>query len=108
MYVDFVEYYISAVIGLRHCKKHKCTKLYSAYVAVRDEAFAILTLENNWDRWMSMAVTKQWKTAPVPTKWTVTRDRLATAARKEAHGGALLKEQPQARCYRGWSAQGIH
>jgi hypothetical protein len=106
MYVDFVEYYVSAVIGLRHFEKNKCTKNYREYVTISDEAFAILTIENNWDRWIDMAKAKFWKTSPVPTKWTVTRDKTATAKRK----GKADKEndaQPQARRYRGWSAQGI-
>ena len=106
MYVDFVTYYVGAVVGLRHFEKHKCHKLYREYVTVGDEAFAVLTLENNWDRWMEMAITDEWTTASVPTKWTVTRDRTASAAKKaqrleEATG------HPQARRYRGWSALGI-
>jgi hypothetical protein len=107
MYVDFVTYYVGAVVGLRHFEKHKCHKLYREYVTISDEAFAILTLENNWDRWMAMAAAEEWTTAPVPTKWTVTRDRTASAAKKartrEAETG-----NPQARRYRGWSAQGIN
>jgi hypothetical protein len=106
MYVDFVEYYVSAVIGLRHFEKYKCTKKYRDYVTISDEAFAILTIENNWDRWMDMAENNIWKTSAVPTKWTVTRDKTASAGRS----GNLTQGRdalPQARRYRGWSAQGI-
>jgi hypothetical protein len=107
MYVDFVEYYVSAVIGLRHFEKQKCNKTYSSYVTISDEAFAILSIENNWDRWMAMAKAQAWKTSPVPTKWTVTRDKTSTPAKR---GNAILgqENQPQARRYRGWSAQGIN
>ena len=106
MYVDFVTYYVGAVVGLRHFEKHKCHKLYREYVSVSKEAFAILTLENNWDRWLEMAKTDEWTTASVPTKWTVTRDRTGSAAKK-ARAVELETGNPQARRYRGWSARGI-
>jgi hypothetical protein len=107
MYVDFVSYYVSAVIGLRDFEKYKCQKLYREYVSVSDEAFAVLTLENNWDRWMEMAANDEWTTASVPTKWTVSRDRTASSAKKAR---ARLEETgiPQARRYRGWSPAGIN
>jgi hypothetical protein len=35
---------------------------------IRDEAFTVLTLENNWDRWYSMARTKKWGDLNVATK----------------------------------------
>jgi hypothetical protein len=106
MYVDFVEYYVSAVIGLRHFEKHKCNKQYRKYVTVSDEAFAILTLENNWDRWMAMAIADLWKTSPVPTKWTVTKDKSTIAAPREGDA-ATQKCEAEARRFRGWSAKGI-
>jgi hypothetical protein len=48
-------------------------------MTISNEAFAILTIENNWGRWIDMAVAEAWKTSPVATKWTVTRDKTATA-----------------------------
>ena len=107
MYVDFVTYYVGAVVGLRHFEKHKCVKPYREYVTISDEAFAVLTLENNWGRWMAMAQNDKWTTAPVPTKWTVTRDRTAVAAKK-ARTAESNTGLPQARRYRGWSAEGIN
>ena len=118
MYADFVVFYISAVIGLRRFEKNKCRKPYSDYVTVSDEAFAVLTIENNWLRWMDMAKEKHWKDSPVPTKWTVTRDKpTATSIGKSkkravvSHSDTLndMKEHgPQARRYRGWSVHGIN
>ena len=75
MYADFVVFYIGAVVGLRRFDKEKCRKKYSEYVTVSDEAFAILTIENNWLRWMAMAKAKHWKDSLVATQWTVTRDK---------------------------------
>ena len=106
LYVDFIEYYVSAVIGLRHFEKMKCHRQYREYVTVSDEAFASLTIENNWQRWMDMAEQDAWKTSPVPTKWTVTRDRTTKAVREDQTNNRRAGE-PQARRYRGWSAQGI-
>ena len=44
MYIDFVQFYVSGVIGLRYFEKHKCQKLYRNYVTVSDEAFASKTI----------------------------------------------------------------
>jgi hypothetical protein len=67
----------------------------------------VLTLENNWDRWIEMAATNKWTTASVPTKWTVSRDRTASLAKKAY---ARLEETgiPQARRYQRWSAASIN
>ena len=54
-----------------------------------------------------MAKTDEWTTAPVPTKWTVRRDRTSLAAKK-ARETELETGNPQARHYRGWSARGIN
>jgi hypothetical protein len=72
MYQYFVSYYLSPVIGLRHFEKEKCSKLCSSYATVSDEAFTVLTLENNWDQWMPMAITNHWKDSSVCTKYNVT------------------------------------
>ena len=106
MYIDFVQFYVSGVIGLRYFEKHKCQKLYRNYVTVSDEAFAILTIENNWDRWIAMAGTEEWKTSPVPTKWTVTRTKADNAKQKATTTGSQNSE-PTARRFRGWSSEGI-
>ena len=54
-YIDFVEYFVSAVIGKKKYKENKCNKLLSEYASVSDEAYAILIFENNFDRWYDMA-----------------------------------------------------
>lgn len=118
MYEDFVLYYVSAVVGLRHFEKQKLRSNYSEYATVSDEAFAVLTIENNWNRWMSMAKTNHWKDSPVRTKWTVTRDTPVVSDSGKLKKQKLppneeridtdLPEGPQARRYRGWSAQGIN
>jgi hypothetical protein len=123
MYLDFVTFYVSPVIGLRHFNNEKSSKLYSSYATVSDEAFAVLTLENNWNRWMAMAVANHWTDSPIRTKYTVTRDKAVSGQqgstkkkRKSDTSSAQIhasdpQEQengPQARRYRGWSAHGIN
>lgn len=123
MYQDFVSFYVSPVIGLRRFEKEKCCKLYSSYATVSDEAFAVLTLENNWDRWMAMFVSGKWKDSEVRTKYTVTRDTSVSASsgktKKRKNKPANEQSQtetttakpeggPQARRFRGWSAHGIN
>ena len=111
VYKDFISYYVSGVVGIRRFERNKCHAKYSSYVTISDEAFAVLTLENNWDRWSSMAKSKAWRDSDVATKWTTTKDR-----RKHAAGTGDQNKTPtlsandgvpQARRYRGWSAQGI-
>jgi hypothetical protein len=118
MYADFVVFYIGAVVGLRHFEKDKCRKKFSEYVTVSDEAFAVLTLENNWLRWMAMAKAHHWKDSPIPTRWTVTRDKPTQSPTGKSKKKAVVNDSeaqrdgiqqgPQARRYRGWSAHGIN
>ena len=118
MYTDFVVYYISAVIGLRHFQKEKYSTKYSTYVTVSDEAFTVLTLENNWNRWMSMSKLDHWKDSSIPTKWTVTRDKKPTSSSGKSKGKTVVtgleninngtQQGPAARRFRGWSAHGIN
>ena len=107
VYKDFCSFFVSGVVGIRHFDKHKCHKPYSEYTTISDEAFAVLTLENNWSRWSSMAKTDNWKESDVPTKWTTSSDK-----RKLIEQGKLNEDEeetntPQTRRYGGWSAQGI-
>ena len=58
---------------------------------------------------------KHWKDSPVPTKWTVTRDKPTpvqnTKSKKRVVANPendMVQEGPQARRYRGWSAHGIN
>jgi hypothetical protein len=118
LYTDFVVYYVSAVIGMRHFEKEKCRSKYSEYVTVSDEAFTVLTIENNWMRWTAMAKSKHWKDSPVRTKWTVTRDKpavvVAANAKHSSHETELphnsngIQDGPLAQRFRGWSAHGIN
>jgi hypothetical protein len=111
VYKDFVQFFVSGVVGIRLFDKQKCMARYSTYVTVSDEAFAVLTLENNSSRWASMAELDEWKDSHVSSKWTTSREKRKTQT--EGHNNNSDKEnenkadKSEARSYRGWSAQGI-
>ena len=75
VYKDFVSFFVSGVVGICRFDRNKCHAKYSTYVSISDEAFAVLTLENNWDRWASMAENGGWTDTIVASKWTTTRDK---------------------------------
>ena len=52
--MEFMEYCVSAVVGRQLFKQLKTKRAISKYVEVSDEAFALLLVENSWDRWCQM------------------------------------------------------
>src|SRR5687768_17268078 len=70
MYYDFINYFVSAVIGKMDYKKNSCTMVLSKYATVSDEAFALFCLENNYQTWMDMGLTGNKKTSNIPHKYT--------------------------------------
>jgi hypothetical protein len=107
IYKDFCSFFVSGVVGIRNFDRNKCHVHYSQYVSVSDEAFTQLTIENNWDRWISMALTDTWKDSEVPSKWTTSKDKRRSKQLDEDDDDSDDNGTPQARRYRGWSAQGI-
>ena len=92
-YFDFVEYFVSAVIGKTHYKQNSCDKLLSQYAMVSDEAFALLTLENNFDAWVDMGMRKDISGSQVPRKYT--------------NGGKSNGEVGSSQHNKGWSEEGL-
>ena len=112
VYKDFASFFVSGVIGIRQFERKKCHFKYSTYVTVSDEAFAVLTLENNWMRWSDMAETGDWKESTVASKYTMTKDarkkqRTYQYNNNDEDDVEEEKDEPQARHFRGWSAMGI-
>ena len=93
IYYDFIHYFVSAVIGKMDYKKRLCSFLLSSYATVSDEAFAILSLENNYDTWMDMGLTGNTKTSNVPRKYTNGGKSKGTAATSQHN--------------KGWSNEGL-
>ena len=108
IYKDFVSFFVSGVVGVRKFDRNKCHIKYNKYVTISDEAFTVLTLENNWKRWSSMADSEDWKDSDVPSKWTTSKEkRKAKSKRTGEENSSDESDCPQAKRYRGWSAQGI-
>ena len=62
LYFNFIEYFVSSVVGKTHYKLYKCDELLSKFTTVSDEVLAILIYKNNLDTWKDMAyrkITKQ-------------------------------------------------
>jgi hypothetical protein len=104
-------YYISGVVGIRRFDRHKLHSRYGTYVTVSNKAFAVLTIENNWKRWASMAERGAWKDFDVSSMYTTSWDKRKSQKQQREEGNETESEEdndiPQARRYRGWSAQGI-
>ena len=108
LYKDFVCFFVSGVVGIRHFDKHKCHDPISKYITISDEAFAVLTLENNWDRWSSMAAKNEWKDSEIHSKWTTSNEkRKEVSMNQDAEESDSDEVTPQAKRFRGWSARGI-
>ena len=70
IYFDFINYFVSAVAGKTKYRCDSCTRLLSNFATVSDEAFAILSFENNFETWMDMGITGDTKMSTVPQKYT--------------------------------------
>ena len=92
-YFDFIEYFVSAVIGKLRYKQNCCDALLSQYASVSDEAFAILIFENNLDAWVDMGLRKDTSGTQVPRKYT--------------NGGNSKGELGSSQHNKGWSEQGL-
>ena len=92
-YFDFVEYFVSAVIGKLRYKQNCCDNLMSHYASISDEAFAILIFENNLDAWVDMGLRKDTSGTQVPRKYT--------------NGGNSKGELGSSQHNKGWSEQGL-
>lgn len=93
MYYDFINYFVSAVIGKMNYKKKSCSIVLSKYATVSDEAFALLSLENNYDTWMDMGLTGNTKSSKVPRKYT--------------NGGKSQCKVATSQHNKGWSGEGL-
>ena len=108
VYKDFVSFFVSGVVGVRKFDRNKCHIRYNKYVTISDEAFTVLTLENNWKRWCSMAEADDWKDSDEPSKWTTSKEKRKARGSDTMDGySSDENDTPQAKRYRGWSAQGI-
>ena len=92
---NFVNYLLSAVVGKCVYKSQKHKALVSTYTTISDEAFALIVVENNWERWMDMHEHNNYKSSNVMPKFTN-----AGKTRYSSNGSSNQK-------YKGWSAAGL-
>ena len=93
LYYDFIEYFVSSVVGKNHYNACRTYKLLSEFTTVSDEALAILIYENNIDVWKDMANRKITKNSSVSRKYT--------------NGGSSQGQVASSRKYQGWSSSGM-
>ena len=92
-YFDFINYFVLAVVGKTKYRCDSCTRLLSNFATVSEEAFALLSLENNYDTWMDMGLTGNTKISNVPRKYT--------------NGGKSQGKIATSQHNRGWSDEGL-
>ena len=95
IYEKFVDYLLSAVVGKRIYKSQKHKALLSTYTTVSDEAFALIVVENNWERWVDMHEHNNFKSSNIMPKFTN-----AGKTKYSSNGSSNHK-------YKEWSAAGL-
>src|SRR5687768_10630303 len=93
IYFDFINHFVSAVVGKTKHKSDSHTRLLSKFATVSDEAFALLSLEINYDTWMDIGVTSDTKTSRVHGKYT--------------NGGKSQLKIATSQHNRGWSDEAL-
>jgi hypothetical protein len=78
--------FIRPIVGTTKWKHNFLRKRMSLYVTISDEAFALLTLENNYDRWVDMWHNQNLKTSNVEAKWTNAGQSLCNGQSKRFNG----------------------
>ena len=66
----FADKFLDGVAGRKAYKKNKTWALISDTVTISDEAFALLVLENNWDKWQKQYQAN--RAVPMNGKYTTT------------------------------------
>jgi len=69
-YFLFALHFICIVVGKKKFESYCYRFPFSEIVKPSDETFALLIFENNYDRWMSMAVNDHWTSSCVKPAYT--------------------------------------
>lgn len=106
MYHDFISCFVKPVVGKRKFDSNCIKYLFSRYVTVSDEAFALLTFENNYERWLDMALKNNWASSDIKPLYSTGGNGNQTPSK--AQGKQKTKDNDSsATMYQGWSKQGI-
>jgi hypothetical protein len=85
-YQLFCSHFLRPIVGTTKWKHNFLRKRMTLYVTISDEAFALLTLENNYDRWIDMWRNDNLKTSEVEAKWTNAGQSLSNGQSKRFNG----------------------
>ena len=106
MYHDFINYFVKPVVGLRKFDGNCFKFLLSRYVTVSDEAFALLTFENNYDCWLDMAKKNNWASSDIRPLYSTGGNGIQTPTKTQSNKQSKDTYSTNS-MYRGWSIQGI-
>lgn len=122
-YTDFAMHFISAVVGKRTFESRNSKFVFSRFVSVSDEAFALLVFENNYNRWLDMALRQDWTSSSVKPEYTTCgnvcqtprHSHEVTPAKKTKNSKTdqvnknndEIENNASTSMYQGWSIQGI-
>ena len=117
-YCIFASHFIAPVVG-KHRYNNLCWRsTFLTYVSKSDEAFALLTFENNYDQWIGMANSNDWGSSSIKPAYTNGGNNLQTPKPptgqmmfSKTDNPALISSgqssrSSSVRC-QGWSAHGI-
>jgi hypothetical protein len=90
-YLYFCTYFVKPIVGNATWRLKSLRQPLSSFVTVSDEAFALLTLENNYSRWCKMWEKRDYKSCEVAAQWT-------NAGVSQANG--------QSKRFFGWKPEG--
>ena len=106
MYHDFINYFVKPVVGKRKFDNSSFKYLLSRYVTISDEAFALLTFENNYERWLDMAIKNNWTSSNIKPLYTTGGNGNQTPSKAQA-GQKSKDNNASTSMYQGWLVQGI-
>lgn len=69
-YMEFVIYFVRNGVKRRIFDKHKCTKKLSTFVSIADEAYILVSIYNNWNKWNDMMTNNTWDSSTTPSLYT--------------------------------------
>ena len=115
-YCFFAKHFVSVVVGKKKFEGYSNRFAFSGYVTVSDEAFALLLLENNYNRWIDMGKTGNWLYSDVHPLYTSGGNVKQTPKPNNVNKSISKKNfpnlgtnlsTPSTAKYQGWSNKGI-
>lgn len=100
-YAMFCREFLSCVVGKLRFRKNTRLVSMDEAATVNDEAFALLLLENSYDRWVDV-----WTNRQNTNNWLGKHKRWESEVKPRYTNGGLIFTEGK-RKYKGWSEEGI-